>query len=327
MIPNDLEQHCCMLFELLPLPSDAVRHIFMKSADGVIGTWVRRPQNLARILRAYAYDGRWNLYWQLNPTRRRDVNRPCNGDVDYLQAVLIDIDPVEEKVDPHKAVDHAVILLSSQFGVQEKSMTIMDSGRGCQIWLHTSTPNGGPIDLAIQQQELQLRVAPFVRRVAAEFGTQHGCRVDTACQDMTRLARLPGTYNQKTSEGTFVVQEGEGAPPYWLVDIPADEEYTVRDVLGEGPVEATRTKWPDIVAHLTWTAYSFITDGVCEPGRHKAAVATVRNLHREIGVPIDVAQKLLLTGASRCTPSLIQKAADLADIMRILQEEYHRAED
>lgn len=323
MIPNDLEQHCAALFDILPIPPDAVRHVFLKSPDGVVCTWVRRPVNLARIMRAYAYDGRWNVYWQLNPTRRRDTNRPRNRDVDYLQAVLLDIDPVEADADPEKAADHGMSLLSSQFDVQESTVSIVNSGRGIQLWLHIATYDGHSIDVHKQREELHLKVAPFVRAAATAFGTQHGCRIDTACQDLVRLARVPGTTNLKTGQPCYLVQQGQPAPPYWLRNIEPDPDY-VTDAPAV-PIMSTRMKWPDIVAHLTHAAYSFITEGVCEPGRHKAAVATVRNLRREIGVPFDVARQLVFTGAGRCTPPLTLKARDISDLERILREEYGAA--
>lgn len=277
-------------WELLPLPPGTFRYVFAKDRDGhPTGTWIPGPGALARFLTNHMDQ---SCYIQLNPCTRRGLRRPASSDVSHLQAILVDVDPVEPSAEPARAMAKVADVLVA-LGVPPESVSIIDTGRGIQFWLHLD-----PIPL-IGEGSCARAVRRFIWAVAGRVGTTFGCRVDTSCADLARLARCPGSVNLKTGRTTKILSQGTPVPGLYLFSY--DEE--VIDEVAPPPPRVLRSKWPDIAIHLTNTALEFITLGTEEPGRHRAAYATAKSL-KEACVDPEAALELLLLGAGRCAPEL-----------------------
>jgi hypothetical protein len=279
-----LLEHAQQVWELLPLPPGTYRHVFAKANDEVVGTWTPGPGALSRFTRLHSD---WDCYIQLNPTRSRTSPRPHASDVSHVQAILIDVDPVGVGSTPVEQMMHSL----GGLGVPADSVSIIDSGRGWQFWLHME-----PIAI-IGEGSCASVVRQFVRTVTRAFVSE-GWRVDTRCSDLARLARLPGTVNQKTGRLATLVQGGTPVPSLYLLRLEPDEAF--EPVPGSPPEIA---RWVDVASRLNASAYAFITEGVEEPGRHGACWMTATSL-REAGALPALALSLLRIGASRCRPKL-----------------------
>lgn len=294
-------------WELLPLPSGTFRYVFAKDGDGrVTGTWIPGPGALSRFLVNHRDQ---SCYIQLNPANQRGLVRPTAKEVSHLQAILLDVDPVEAGAEAGAAMARVAEVCTS-LGVPTTCISLINTGRGLQFWLHLD-----PIPI-IGEGSLARAVRKFIWAVAGRVGTSHGCRVDTSCADLGRLARLPGSVNQKTGKKASIISRGSPVPALFL--FPFDEE--VVDAVAAPPPRALRTKWPEIAVHLTRTAQEYITLGSEEPGRHRAAFATAKSL-KEACVEPEVALHLLLLGAGRCAPEL--PLSDASRIFRQVFEEKH----
>lgn len=299
------------VWEILPLPPDTYRYVFAKSKTGSIsGTWLTGPARLERWMALYADH---DCYIQLNPTRSRTLVRPRASDISHLQAILIDIDPA-----PHMAsldlfpgvAPFWINLLEKDYGVPSESISAIRSGRGVQLWLHVE-----PIPI-VGTGSLARAVRAFVNDVARNNTSSLTIEVvDTACSDLGRLARLPGTVNTKTGQRAELLSMGIPVPALWL--FPFDSDETTSQIVDNG-VQNPRTHWPDVASAITHAAYDYIVNGVEEPGRHKASVACARSL-REACVPPENALEYLMLGAGRCTPALKR-----SDVHRIWRDHFER---
>lgn len=275
------------LWSLLPLELGAYRHVFRRlSGRRVDGTWVSGPDELARFIALYQD---FNLYVQLNPSRSPGALRPASADVAYLQAVLIDVDPVGD--DPHPlAAGVAAQEALWELGVPGKCITVLFTGRGVQLWLHHEHIYP-PLD------EPHRRVRALVTTVARELGECFGCRIDTTSSDLVRLARLPGSINQKTGRAAEILAHGVPGP--WLHRIEPEPPPAPPEPIDFDPIEG----WPHLAARLSTSARDFLMFGKREPGRHSRCFHTLKAL-QEAGVDRQAAFNLISLGMSRCTPAL-----------------------
>lgn len=277
------------LFELLPLPPNTVRHVFARSGQSVRGTYVRSQRQVEAVCRSMRD---WNLYVQLNPTLEtaRQKYRPASRDIAAIQAVLIDLDPVSDKAWPIGAANTVAAALRDSGQVPIQSIALIDSGRGAQLWLlHPPTE---------PTRERVGKIAAFVHRVAQAVGECEGCRVDTSCSDAARLARMPGSVNQKTGRTVVVIYGAEAGEP-WIDQLP-DTPPPERRASGALPAGIRLSA---IIPRLTGAAGDFLLLGKREPGRHARCFATVKSLH-EAGVDATQALSLLQHAATLCDPQL-----------------------
>lgn len=276
------------IWGMLPLPPGAFRYVFAKHGPKVTGTWVTSPESLRRFCENYASA---DCYIQLNPAIRAGLVRPMVSDVAGIQAILIDLDPIVPEAAPASAAVSVRARLDGM-GVPN-TPTHIDSGRGSQLWLILGHPCPPTLAGAVRR---------FIHTLATQVGTVHGCRVDTACADLARLARLPGTINQKTGRQAKILDMGAPMDAEWLSAWDSGVEEGTSSPVAPPP-RAPRTRWPDIEPWLTRTAKEFICEGVTEPGRHKGCVAAARSLVEVFCDPA-VAWGLLRGGAERCSPEL-----------------------
>lgn len=287
------------VWRILPLPPGTYRYVFAKAGTVVEGTWVRNAVGLQAFANRHAHS---NCYITLNPAGSPNLVRPSAKDITHVQAILIDIDPIEPSAQPGEALWEAQDLLQDM-GLDRWAMSVVDSGRGIQIWIHVRPMVADPILAATARN--------FVLKVSERFGQRHGCVIDSSCTDLARLARLPGTVNQKTKETSFIAVIGEEQSAKFL--FPFQD---LEPVSSCPPPPGLRTTWPQAVMYLTHTASEFIQHGVEQTRRHKACFATAKSL-KEAGVPEEIGIEWILKGSERCDPPL-----ESTEALRILKKVY-----
>lgn len=275
------------VWDMLPVPAGCYRHVFLRSSKGVRSTWVANAKELGLLV--LRCSPQWNIYIQLNPTNNKAVIRPNSACVPFIQAILVDIDPVEPDARPGQAVEIALRKVT-HWGVHPMQGAIINSGRGYQIWILTH-----PIKATT---EAAGRVRRFVGELSASLGVQYGCRIDTSCTDLPRVARMPGSVNLKTGNKVTIHYP---ALPYAADWLWADR-FTPLSI-PEPPEPLTQGKWQDYFIRLTSAAQDFILFGASEGTRHQQAYATARSL-RESGAPRGLALELVLKGAGACDLSI-----------------------
>lgn len=288
-------------WEVLPLPLGMIRHVMLRQGSKCRFTTVRSPESLDRIVNAYP---EWNIYWQLNPSKpsARGKLRPSAADVAALQCIVLDIDPLI----PNAKLSHAVC--DTLMLVDPQKPAVIDTGRGAQLWLI------GPPRMLVDNS-LRWRVRSYVRRIAKQYGGRHGCIIDTACSDLPRLGRVPGSWNQKTGRRVQLIDRGKPAPWDWLYDqpyeIPTMRHSTTTSALPRG------TPLRKYMHRLTDTAIDFILQG-CETGfRHRTVYATFASM-RDAGVhPDDALSLIQLINERR-----LEEPLDLPDLERIHRQLY-----
>lgn len=290
----------------------AYRKLMLKSATSghVDGTWVSNAFELAKIVRLCRDN--WNIYIQLNPSREKVKIKASASDIAYVQAILIDIDPLPSNVDnlPSDYWNYwtsRALELVLEHGVLEEQVAVIDSGRGRQLWVLID-PLGG------DNSRIVRRIPPFVRAVASEFAD--ACpyyRIDTSCTDIARVARMPGSINHKTGCEATILKAAKPGPWTWLRDnFEPDPEPDAVEVCT--PVN----RWQDLIPRLNNRASNFILLGESTPGRHAGAFCAARSL-REAGATKEQALFLVSMGASRCIPPLE------GDWVRIVEREFPNA--
>lgn len=150
------------------------------------------------------YQG-WNHYICGNPVRQGTTGKPKIDDVVASRVMLVDADPEVEGADTRRAIEQ----VASWLGQSDARWSIIDSGRGTQLWLQTS-------------------VKPERRRALLQEIARQGTGVPGVKFDAThnpeRLMRLPGSVNLKTRRTASVVRGCCGRLPL------NDEEFDRRKV-------------------------------------------------------------------------------------------------
>lgn len=263
------------------------------------------PVGLKRIVANYPEH---NLYVGLNPARRSKKLRIGSRDVSRFQAFLVDIDPIAPESDPMTAMKEVLACAHDLLG-EEYHPVIVDSGRGIQLWFRSFDP------IAVTEETVrgwELAIGAFLRQLARGLDERGGCRVDTSCSDLARLARLPGSTNQKSGRLVTILEPGERSRG--LGDRLGRFECRL-DTAQAPHVSGVRT-WQRVFHSLTVTARRFITEGVDEPGRHGACYAAAASM-KELGVSIESAAQAVRLGSSLCRPMLSE-----ADAFRAMRNAY-----
>lgn len=285
---------------LSPSAPEAGTTYFIKRDTFVRGGRSTDLEHLARVLRNTVHN-REDFWVNLNPSSH-NVGKGRSVDVTHWNHILLDIDPRDAGANP------ALSRTTVEAGLQKLGFsdcyTIIDSGRGIQIWL-ALTPLKLDDDL---RPRVEYATAQFIRSL--ECG--HGCVLDTSCSDLSRVARPPGSYNTKTGRIAQLLQVAtRRSDPKGIMELAASFVQPV------APEPVTKiSNLISVLAHLTETAATFICEGYREPGRHKACYATARNL-KELGVDFEQAHAWIERGASLCSPRL-------SDFARVVKQVYER---
>ena len=133
------------------------------------------------------YNGRWNIYYSLNPTRGPMNKKPAKPDIARIEYICADLDPKPDET-PEAAKARYLQQLAT---FQPQPTAIIDSGNGIQgLWrLGAPIPLGTPED-AEKIKDAEARGKELLDRLGAATGTQN----------VDRILRLPGTVNLPNSQ-------------------------------------------------------------------------------------------------------------------------------
>lgn len=317
--PGTLE-HTKLLWDLLPHPDKSVVWYFARKDARVVGDYARSFAELHTAAQEYSKDG-WNVYIQMNPTRKSGGSRASSKDITHWSWVLLDIDPLDEDSNASYALDVYLGKLEEQLG-HVLFPHVIHSGRGMQAWLRIEdvelsdaeeVPAKGILlhenktPQLVRRNVARLTHGFWLKRLQQEVGVVGGCSIDTSVSDLPRVMRMPGTVNQKTGKVAFISRIGElnvGLARQMVEETP-EKALHVREI---SPVEGGR-KWEHVMGSVTLTAHDFIHYGVAEPGRHKAVWATLVSL-KENGVLQDEARRAVDWGNKVTRPPLSDAEVD-----------------
>lgn len=337
------------VWDLLPHPEGSVVRYMARrrlgSAEHTVGDVANTVTELVQAAEAWQSDG-YNIYVQVNPTCERARSRPRAQDITHWSWFLVDIDPNPGDPDPDPARCLEAYLSRLRLHLGSIHPTVIDSGRGMQAWLRLGdlpldgaqwslyevnplgyvtrewTPDDGvlvtPERLDLPGRVVARRVMGFwLRRLWEEVGPVAGCVLDTSCSDLPRVMRCPNTVNTKTGRVARVLDPGRldlTLAGRLISQVPLSE-FKQQVSATTGPVEGR--VWQDVLTVISKTGADFLRYGAEEPGRHKAAVATVYTL-RDNGLTPEACLDALLHGNEKCRPEPI----DPQDIARMVEDAY-----
>ena len=294
---NDLEIAWSLLAR-----DDKLRYFAIRSPRTLAGV----ANALTKLFHVVTINPDFNWYATLNPTRARASLKARSSDVIEWAWILLDVDPMTPDADPEACMNF--ILDTHQI---REYCAVLDSGRGRQAWVSVR-----PMSLSgdIIRGQIERSTSAWLRSLdPARFG----CRVDTSCSDLCRVARLPGTVNHRTGRtATFMSLPSEQLDPQEILKYYPGEAETGQQ--RHAQVGSESASLASILPYLTETAAHFLTEGATAPGRHSACYATARSLC-EAGVPIERASVWLLAGGAICNPIL-----PIRDILRALRTAYEK---
>ena len=258
---------------------------FWKAPSGRSGGRVTTLAQAKRLVIA-AIKVNANLYVTLNPSRLSGI-RARKKDVLAWDYILIDVDPLGERIEnPLTVASDLEALVARMLG--NCAGTVVDSGRGVQLWLKLS-PNEMP-------KNCERAASGFLNALGRAWGNQHKSIIDVCTSDLPRIARFPGSMNWKSLRIANIISTIEG-------DVNFEK---VLDFMPPPVVESMPPKHPinyndlsQILPHLTFKARTFLMNGTGSPGRHSTAFATAKCL-QEIGMPQDVATQWVIGGGELC---------------------------
>lgn len=250
-----------------------------------------------------------NIYVHINPTTcHRPSVKASAKDVTALANVLIDIDPVAPYPSVESALESVKASMEDLIPGSTSAASVVMSGRGCQIWLHFRQVSlDGGEDL---RSLCQRATTSFLRLLNPGAS---GCRVDTSCSDVSRVARMPWSVNQKTKQTAYILSQGASRlDPGLLFEFdpgPPDNSHL--------PDLNSTTSLGYVLPYVTLTAARFLSDGVPSPGRHAAAYAAASSL-RELNVPKETTELWVTKGGLCCDPPLSP-----GECIRVVSSAYH----
>jgi hypothetical protein len=185
---------------------------------------------------------------------------------------------------------------------------IIDSGRGYQVWCQhhaimlrdTDKPQDDLPSIHRMVASGMLKAVANDRRL--HRGPTLGTTIDTSVAELSRVARLPGTINQKTKRMAEYTRVGDVGPsPLQFLfegEIPKYEQTLIR-----AGREERISDWRDIFSFLSEDAQRFITKGWTYPGRHEKCWHTAKSL-AEQGASVEAVSEAIEIGAGLSNPPL-----------------------
>ena len=324
------------VFELL---GHSHLRVFARNRSGrTMGETILDPRQLATWSGFWTERG-FNLYVQMNPTKKKGAGRVSTADISHWNWFLVDLDPISETPKLELAKEFVEMFVANYLGVKQPRYTLIDSGRGWQMWFPlpsmSLTYKDGPIEAKIivhqaplardfeledfdetNTRELFIRdAAPRAMSYWLNFLKDRmeltlpdcGVTIDTSVSDLPRVMRLPYTENFKTGRPTSVLRSaakmfnpglGGKLISYAPYKVWKQAEYEAYEM----PEDAS---WLHYLLHpgMKVNARIYLTEGVSEGGRHKAATAALLTL-KELGCNVTQAEAALLWGARLCSPPL-----------------------
>lgn len=272
------------------------------------GGWLTSTAHLLSLMERLS---EWDCYVQLNPTRRRDGAKAYAEDVSHYRWMLIDVDPGEGDIVPwDQAADCLMLRLHEVLGVTGH---LIFSGRGFQIWV--------PADGRVVTPEFGARIwhaHGYLYEVLQKPYLDHlGWKIDTRCRNLDRLARMPGTINQRTGVESRIEEWWELFDPTWVDRLLA----AAPEVAPAEPVEAAPLH--KVWHLLTVSAKRWIEHGAGPGERHDELFRAAASL-AEAGVPIEDAIVALDAGNAKCRNGLRPNPLPHRDIVKTAHSAYRR---
>lgn len=237
-----------------------------------------------------------SIYVHLNPSVPRQFSPKASArDITHFTNLLVDIDPVSSDAEPRRALDATLESLEILIPGSTQASSVVYSGRGFQVWLHFEAT-----DLRSDEDQRHAIHRATTSLLGLVSAGDFGCRVDSSCSDLSRVARMPGSVNQKTKQTSCYIREDYTK----LLDLGSLLVFDAGP-----PVKTDVPKLPPgspvgfVLPHLTLKAATFLTEGSPSPGRHAAAYAAAASL-REAGIELETAAEWVVRGGKRCDPPL-----------------------
>jgi hypothetical protein len=267
------------------------------SHEEVAGGIVRSDASYLRILNNLPD---WDIYVGMNPSTTWRKIKVSDADIAEVIGIVLDIDPLPSagKDFPplHSTASLALSSIESVLG-RLPHCAVISTGRGLQVWLKVQF---SIIESPSHRSHWRYAIKQFVQQTSRHFHSPH-YTIDTSCTDLSRLVRAIGSINQRTHTRVVPIQ-------FHLYPPIQPDTFLSRYPLPKNPAPPTLplhpiSHWWKIFHLLTDTAQRYLTEGITEPGRHAAAYATAASL-RDVGVERPLAERLVTTSASLCSPPL-----------------------
>jgi hypothetical protein len=180
-----------------------------------------------------------NLYWTVNPTRERINSKASKQDIENLDWIHVDIDPVDG-ADPAEARAAAFDLLA---GYKHQPTLTNDSGGGIQAFWRLKAPGlyigcdkEGAEQAECFTRQVEMDLAKMIaddlkRRKEEDPDASPLIKVD-GTHDCCRLMRLPGTINRPNKKKR---DAGRTARLASVVEYHADRVYSLGDEITAAP--------------------------------------------------------------------------------------------
>jgi hypothetical protein len=135
--------------------------------------------------------------------------RARDSDVSLVRVLVVDVDPGDppkpgvksdddggdaDNIAPFKRTEARKVAgeIAELLRQRGDEVTVIDSGRGVQLWLRHDPVSPDTPGLAARSR--------ILRELADHYDRPGLCHVDTKVGNLARLARLPGSVNSKTGE-------------------------------------------------------------------------------------------------------------------------------
>jgi len=278
----------------------------------------------------------YNVYIQMNPTRKKGAGRVSSADISHWCWFLVDLDPTSERPDLGLAEEFVGYFMMNYLGLTKLHYHLVNSGRGWQLWFPLKVEYlGEGIDdpkVAVHTQSLPrmfdlydisedntmllpLREAApramsywlnLMKQRLEQAAPNCGVTIDTSVSDLPRVMRMPGTLNFKTFREAHVMREAKGVNlglGHKLIHYAPYNVWRNDDAATYAMAEGATYHHYLVHPGMKVAARKFITEGETEGGRHKAAAAALLSL-KELGCNATEAEAALLWGARLCSPPL-----------------------
>jgi len=110
--------------------------VAIPEAAPVVGQTVSTADEVRSFLRTY--NGKRNLYYSVNPTRRPTNKKSSKADIARVEYVLGDLDPLTNE--PAEAAKHRYLVELQRDDFELKPTVVVDSGNGIQVLWRLKDP-------------------------------------------------------------------------------------------------------------------------------------------------------------------------------------------
>jgi hypothetical protein len=267
---------------------------------GTIGGFATSEQQFIRALTNLTRLN-YDCFCNINPTRPV-AKKAARPDCLSFSRILLDFDPATGEPLVWERIRGAVTDVLGERGILPEMVTAIHTGRGIHCYLHLT-----PLRLKddIHRQQVERATSHLLRSLSQSLPSEFPARLDSITSDLARVARCPGTINQKCGRMAHIIQVASRTTPAaftdWLLEQPVPPSSSPSRVAQVDSQNLWR-----LLPHLTDTAQQFLCEGAPEGRRHHDAFATARSL-REHGVPPGQALEWVSLGGSKSQPSLTEE--------------------